>query len=352
MENDPMFRKITKPSALALAVTFAFCLTAPARASENKRVLKIMTRNMDAGTDLNLIFLYYPDIPSGVSATLAQVISTDIPSRAQRLADEIRTSQPDFIALQEVTEWRAGACGATTVLYDQLQLLVDALAARNMQYTPLAVDTLNAIEAPALDGCVRYRDRNALLARSDLRSGIEVSNVQSYHYVHYLDLSTIGISGFPLIFHGYISADIKAGSDTFRLFNTHLESTYPFDPTGLLQVSQAGELIAALNATALPAVLCGDFNSNAEAGPEQTASVGLILGAGFTDVWRLFNGPGTGFTWPLYFEDVASGPAIPIERIDLIFTRDVRALRVDETGASAPFASDHAGVAAMVQVGK
>src|SRR5882672_3551895 len=156
---------------------------------KSKRVLKIMTRNMDSGTDLNLIFAYYPNVPAGVSATLAQVISTDIPSRAQRLADEIRTNQPDFIALQEVTEWRTGPCGATTVLYDQLRLLVDALAARNMLYTPLAVDTLNVIEAPSRVGCVRYTDRNALLVRSDLRSGIEVSNVQSYHYMHYLDLS-------------------------------------------------------------------------------------------------------------------------------------------------------------------
>ena len=35
-----------------------------------------------------------------------------------------------------------------------------------------------------------------------------------------------------------------------------------------------------------------------------------------------------------------------------MFTRDVRALKIDETGTGAPFASDHAGVAAMVQVGK
>jgi endonuclease/exonuclease/phosphatase family metal-dependent hydrolase len=349
-----MFRKITKPRTLALAVTaVVFCLTASAaQASESKRVLKIMTRNMDAGTDLNLIFAYYPNVPAGVSATLAQVISTDIPSRIQRLADEVRTNQPDFIALQEVTEWRTSACGATTVLYDQLQLLVDALAARNMPYTPLAVDTLNVIEAPSLAGCVRYTDSNAILMRSNLKSGIEVSNVHSQHYLHYLDLSTIGIIGFPPFFHGYISADIKAGSESFRLFNTHLESTYVFDPTGLLQVAQAGELVAALNATPLPVLLCGDFNSNAEAGPEQTASVGLILTAGFTDVWRQFNAVGTGFTWPLYFEDVASGPATPNERIDLIFTRDIRALKVDETGTNPPEASDHAGVVAMVQVGK
>jgi len=307
---------------------------------------------MDAGTDLNLIFAYYPNVPAGVSATLAQVISTDIPSRIQRLADEVRTNQPDFIALQEVTEWRIGACGATAVLYDQLQLLINALAARNMQYTRLAVDSLNVIEAPSLNGCVRYTDSNAILMRSELRSGIEVSNVQAHHYIHSLDLSTIGIFGFPHFLHGYISADITAGSETFRLIDTHLESTYAFDATGVLQSAQAGELVAALNATQLPVLLCGDFNSNAEAGPEQTASVGLILTAGFTDVWRQFNATGTGFTWPLDFEDVASGPAIPNERIDLIFTRDIRALKVDETGSNAPVASDHAGVVATVQIGK
>jgi endonuclease/exonuclease/phosphatase family metal-dependent hydrolase len=348
-----MFRRVIKGNAVALILAAVIpCSTASAQVSEGKRVLKIMTRNMDAGTDLNLIFAYYPNVPAGVTATLAQVTSTDIPGRARRLADEIHINQPDFIALQEVTEWRTGPCGATTVLYDQLHLLLDALAARNMQYTPVAVDALNVIEAPSLAGCVRYTDSNALLMRSALRSGIEVSNIHSYHYVHSLDLSTIGITGFPRFFHGYISADIRAGSETFRLFNTHLESTYQFDPTGLLQVAQAGELVTALNATAVPVVLCGDLNSNAETGAEQTASVGMILGAGFADVWRLFNAPGTGFTWPLYYEDVASGPAVPNERIDLIFTRDIRALKVDETGTNLPVASDHAGVAAMLQIGK
>ena len=69
-----MLPKVTKSRTIALAVAaVAFCLTASAaEVNENKRVLKIMTRNMDAGTDLNLIFANYPDIPGGVSATLAQ----------------------------------------------------------------------------------------------------------------------------------------------------------------------------------------------------------------------------------------------------------------------------------------
>jgi hypothetical protein len=80
--------------------------------------------------------------------------------------------------------------------------------------------------------------------------------------------------------------------------------------------------------------------------------VSLIEGADFTDVWRLFHPAGTGFTWPLYYEDTATGPAVPNERIDLIFTRGLRALKDSETGTNPPWASDHAGVAAMMQIGK
>jgi endonuclease/exonuclease/phosphatase family metal-dependent hydrolase len=114
-------------------------------------------------------------------------------------------------------------------------------------------------------------------------------------------------------------------------------------------VAQAADLLAEVNRSPLPVVLAGDFSSNAEAGPEQTNTVSMILGAGFTDVWRQFNGPGTGYTWPLYFEDTAHGPAVPTERIDLIFTRGVRALRVELTGLTPPQASDHAGVVANVK---
>src|SRR5579883_889460 len=133
-----MFGKRNTLSVIALRALMAIALSS-ANAGESKRVLKIMTRNMDAGTDLNLIFYFLPDIPKGVSATLEQLRSTNIPARAARLADEIRNTQPDFIGLQEVTEWRTGVCGSTTVLYDQLQLLLDALASRNMHYSPLSI---------------------------------------------------------------------------------------------------------------------------------------------------------------------------------------------------------------------
>jgi endonuclease/exonuclease/phosphatase family metal-dependent hydrolase len=350
-----MLRRFSTGKTFAIAAAIAFCLGAStARADEGKRVLKVMTRNMDAGTDLNLIFAYYPDIATGVSATLTQVVTTNVPGRAKRLAEEIRHSKPDFVALQEVTTWETGNCGATTVLYDQLQLLLAALAGSDTPYTTVGVNVYSSIEAPAQSGCVKLTDRDAILVRSDLKPpDVQVTNVQSFRYALKLDVSQVGILGLPPISRGYMTADVTAGSDTFRLVNTHLESTYPaFDPHGLLQSGQTVELLTALAAAKLPVVLMGDFNSNAELGPEQTPTVGLILGAGFTDVWRQFNPAGTGYTWPLYNEDAVTGPAVPTERIDLIFTRDMRALKVEQTGVDTPPSSDHAGVVAMLQTGK
>src|SRR5438067_2010928 len=134
----------------AISTAIALCLGATsARADEGKRVLKVMTRNMDAGTDLNLIFANYPDIATGVSATMTQVVTTNVPGRVKRLAEEIRLSRPDFVALQEVTTWQTGVCGATTVLYDQLKMLLDALAASEMAYTTVAVNVYSSIEAPS-----------------------------------------------------------------------------------------------------------------------------------------------------------------------------------------------------------
>ncbi len=341
--------------SIAICIILA-CLTAQAAQTNNaKRVVTVMTRNMDAGTDLNLILGSPADIPAGVTATIQEVIGSDVPGRAERLAEEIRTTHPDLIALQEVTEWRQGACEATAVLYDQLQLLLDALAARHMSYEVLKVQTLFAVEAPAESGCVGMTDRNAVLVTSDQQSaGIKIDNVQSVLYATTLDLGSLGFTSLPLvIYHGYITADVQAGSEKFRFVNTHLDSTYSFDPMGELQVAEAMELITALAASPFPVVLCGDFNSNAEqTPPENTATYPALLGAGFTDVWRQFNPAGTGYTWPLFGEDQLAGPAVPNERIDLIFTRGIRALKVEETGLKAPWGSDHAGVAAMVQSGK
>ena len=88
-------------------------------------------------------------------------------------------------------------------------------------------------------------------------------------------------------------------------------------------------------------------------GPEQTPTPGILAAAGFKDAWHALHSAEPGYTWPVFIEDfyaIYLGiPAIPEERIDLIFTRDATAQSAVETGLLVPWASDHAGVSAGIE---
>src|SRR5690242_13226182 len=73
---------------------------------------KIMTQNMDAGTDLTfavgeLLRVFPPGV--GVELTYQEILAAELPRRAALLAARVAAKQPDLLALQEVTLWRTGA---------------------------------------------------------------------------------------------------------------------------------------------------------------------------------------------------------------------------------------------------
>ena len=333
--------------------------------AENPHDLTVMTRNMDAGTDMNYI-LAATDLESlmaGTAATLAEIKASGIPARASRVADEIAIYRPDLIALQEVTLWRTGPLmepPATEVLYDQLDLLMAELAKRRLRYGVVTVQWLLDAEAPVpADGVdLRITDRNVILARLDLpRPQFALSNIQTHRY------DAIFQFGSPLLGEfieptGWISVDVEVLNRKFRFVNTHLESTGV--PGGeQIQAAQVTELLAALASPGMPVVMAGDFNANAEPGPEHTGSVERIVSAGFRDCWEWANPGDPGYTWPLFGEDQASGPTTPNERIDLIFTsgdfarwidRDPKVLSAALTGTTPLWGSDHAGVVVKVRM--
>ena len=350
-------------------VTFLVSLSAitwPANSfADNPHMVTVMTRNMDAGTDLNYI-LAATDQASlfvGTAQTLAEVKASGIPARAARLAEEIATHKPDLIALQEVTLWRTGPFlqpPAAEVLYDQLDLLMAELTKRKLHYGIIAVQWLLDAETPVPSEGIdlRMTDRNVILARIDLpRSQFKLSNVQIS------DFDTIFQFGSPLLGEfvepmGWMSVDVEILKSKFRFVNTHLQSTGV--PGGeQIQAAQVDELLAVLTSRSMPVVLAGDFNSNAEPGPEHTGSVERIVAAGYSDAWDQVKPARPGYTWPLFGEDQANGPATPNERIDLIFTgsgstsclrADPRVLSAERTGVKSPWASDHAGVVASLWV--
>jgi hypothetical protein len=77
---------------------------------EHARVLKVMTRNMDEGTDFGPIFsaTTFDQFAAEVAAAYIEVQQSNIPERAAALAREIKAKQPDLVGLQEVSVWRTG----------------------------------------------------------------------------------------------------------------------------------------------------------------------------------------------------------------------------------------------------
>jgi len=62
------------------------------------RVLKVMTRNMDTGSDFGFVTSATTPFGTivGVTETLQEVLQSNIPERAQGIAAEIQAQQPDF----------------------------------------------------------------------------------------------------------------------------------------------------------------------------------------------------------------------------------------------------------------
>lgn len=318
----------------------------------------LMTQNMDAGTDLSFVIAL--GAPAGVDLTLAEVQASNLPQRADLLAAKIAAAKPQLVALEEVTLWRVGPTPdtATEVLYDQLELLLTALKKYGADYRVVTVNSLTDLALPGSTGAVRYTDRDVVLMRSDLRPpSFHLSNVHARTF----DAGFV-FEGLPIT-QGWISMDVHLGNRQFRFVETHLESPIPGVPEATdVQVAQTAELLHELRNLAIPVVIAGDFNSDAEFGNgvDATPSVALIEAAGYADTWKAVNSGDPGYTWPFYLEDQPPpaffAPFRPFERIDLFFSRGLEPVGVKEVTAPAPasvvppFGSDHAGVIATFQL--
>jgi endonuclease/exonuclease/phosphatase family metal-dependent hydrolase len=347
-------RRVLGAMACVISIMLVCCLS-PAQA-ETGRSLKVMTQNMDAGTDLTFI-LGMEDMVAAAQLTYQEITTQSyIPGRARNLAAEIADVAPDLVALQEVTIWAVRQPGGTQILYNQLDLLLKALDAYGAHYVVVATQPLTKAEAPldyGMANWLQFNDSNVILARTDGRYSIfNLSNVMMDRYT---SLFTFG----PLVeVLGWMSVDVEVHGKKIRFFNTHLTST--FSPEiRTVQIDQGNELIAVLNASPYPVILAGDFNSDAsplKLGPDLTPTSGNISSAGYTDVWqKLHSASDYGLTWPRYLEDIypippSQVPVTPTERIDLIYEKGLFPLSIRLIyGTHLPLPSDHMGVMATLQ---
>jgi endonuclease/exonuclease/phosphatase family metal-dependent hydrolase len=347
---------------------------ASAKSDEGKKVT-FMSRNLYLGADLApaIVAIMSGDeaaIVTSVGEVWQGVKSTDFPTRAAAIADEIKSEKPDFVGLQEAVTWTVGppvpGMAPTTVVYDFVEILRDALEARGMHYDVVAsVDDFGAFapgvapESPyVVDGVplfnIGIQDHDVLLVR---RGGdFKISNAGGHTYTDNM--------AYPSPFgpiadtRGWVQADVTMGQRKFRVVTTHLEADVE-----AYRNLQAAELVATPCDTDLPVVLLGDFNSNGNS-PDDTgtgAAYQIVRDAEFEDAWLLERPDDPGIT---YGQEptltVASFPSTltePIERIDFVLFRGgIGSESADRFGCEVAdmyeglWPSDHAGVVATLRV--
>lgn len=359
---------MNSPLKLILACTLLIALlTVPAMAEQTvpfkgDREITVMSRNLYLGTDLGpaIFASNFNELVAAVTALFAEVQATNFPERAQALADEIAAKHPDLIGLQEVVLWRSQypadlspTPNAMTVEFDFLHLLLDALDARGLHYTPVAISTGLDIEAPrqrsdlTLED-IRLTDREVILARTDLSvADLKLSNIQERNFANNLIIPLF--SGPFTILRGWASADVKVRGKSFRFVTTHLE---PFSPD--VQVVQANELLQGPGSIDVPLVFIGDFNSNADGSGTPTYS--NLIAAGFVDAWSQTHPDDPGFTC-CQDANLLNPMSHLSERIDLVLFRgkfnttdvDIVGENPDDRTISGLWPSDHAGVVATLR---
>lgn len=345
-------KTIRKIAALLCAGWLLALVVAPqvlAEDSANARKLDVMSANLYLGADIFRVVGVQPaEIPFTVAEIFATVQATNFPERAEAIADSIMQRSPHVIGLQEVSWYRTGAfdpsgINAEDTVYDFLALLMEALDARGLDYRVAGLVTNADVEAPMFDGSglvdLRLTDRDVVLVRGDVASGMPVANNFALN------------ASFPLgpeevtFLRGYVMVPITLKDQAYLFVTTHLEtrleSFAPFSLGRVYQTAQAMELLGTvdfLNATVfgnLPVVLTGDLNSDPNDQPV-TVPPGipgipfdqlvppyqiLTLAGQFTDSWTLRQGPMDSGETCCHDEGLDNAVAAFYERIDHVMVR-------------------------------
>ena len=296
----------------------------------------------------------------------ANVRATNFPARAGVLAAAIAGRRPELVGLEELALYRTTDKPfeelATHVAYDFLQLVIDSLHARGLDYTAAAVDRTTDIQVPVIAGFdasglpifagVRFTDGDAVLVRAD----VPVASAQSGVYDASLPVAIGDVT--TAVYQGWSSVEATVGGRSYRFVVTHLAGQEVQD----IQLAQTAQLLGVLASESRPTILVGDFNSDAfGADPTRaTPTYGTVLGAGFGDSWKEPDRQAPGLTC-CERADLLNPRQTFDQRIDFIFTRHLpegavpvhREVVGDRPGDRTPaglWPSDHAGVVGTFQV--
>ncbi len=319
-----------------------------------------MTYNIYQGTELlDVIAATTPtQFIVAVATDYGHQVANNFPERAQAIASEIVATGPDLVGLQEVALWRTGPhtsppTSATTIAFDYLQILVNALAAQGTSYSVLVLRNNFDVQGPGLFPTglldIRLTDRSAILVRTaDLSiQGLTFTNKQSQDYTTNTIVTTL--AGPVTLLGGFESVDVTVfGFTIARFISTHLDG---FSQT--VRNAQAQQLINGPINTKIPVIMSGDLNT-----APGSSTYNLFTTAHLTDSWTLVNPNDPGLTCCQVDQngatvDIINNPTSFLSaRVDMVFTRGIfQATSAVLEGAdpatrtaSGLWPSDHAGL--------
>lgn len=339
-----MLHRALPLAALALALSSGACdaptaeLVAPHSSLAAHDVggapapIRLLSRNLYLGADIDHVL---QDPVAGGPIAWAEIQHTSYPERAVQLAAEIIGRQPHLVGLQEVSRYEVlnPVTGEPVpgMTLDFLDVLQAALMALGGEY--LVVERAANFQATIPVGGIllRYTDGDAVVARTDVE--IHDSGWRHFRPENQVDLSA-HLPGLGLNLRGFQWADVTVDGRRFLFVNTHLE----VQRWAAEQERQTAELLEFVGAREGLVFMVGDFNSAANPGASaasRTASYGMILDAGFEDLWLRGGrrGPEDGLTC-CQLSDLSNPKPRLNQRIDFIFGRNVPSRREYAGGAA------------------
>src|SRR5438876_4052229 len=190
-----------------------------------------LTWNVYLGADISRVLAARTADEAVVLATeeWGHVQATHFPARAGALARAIAARRPHLVGLEELALFRTGDDPfepATRVAYDFLELVIDSLHARGLDYTAAAVDRTTDLQVPVIAGVdasgqpilagVRWTDGDAVLVRADVPYADARSGV-------YAASQAVTIGGVTSVLsQGWSSVETTVGGQVYRFVVTHL----------------------------------------------------------------------------------------------------------------------------------
>jgi endonuclease/exonuclease/phosphatase family metal-dependent hydrolase len=260
-------RSLARLAALGLvAAAGSAALAAPASAARGD--VSVMTRNLYLGADL-IPLATQPNIEAFEQAAAQRfrtVLTNDFPTRARRIAAEVRRHKPDVLALQEAAIWKKSPDGvkdgnateASELVYDSVAELDKQLRAVGQRYRVVARRSWFDYEAPtALGHDVRLTQQDVILVRTSRGRRVTVGPTLRGGFRDTFDPPTpVGVARQE---RGYVGFDGRVkGGGTVRFVTTHLEAYSPEIAEKQMEQLLAGPLASKRRRS----VLVGDFNSD------------------------------------------------------------------------------------------